>query len=512
MNVTGHLSGIASLRGRLGIAFDRSLVYATGGVAFAGSNAVGGHTLYFNDRSRIPVGGVVGGGVELMISPSVSVRTEGLYYMFDETQSPNGTASGFAGLDEAWMLRVGSSWHFNQAAISDPVPVDGAFQGYYIGGHMGYGSAEYSGVHSPTGPRQSPEANGFLTGAHIGYNWALMSNIVAGIEGDVTVTPWGGATNETNSTQFVFGHISGIASLRSRVGFVFDRMMAYATGGVAFASTNAGGGYTTQLSDRSKIAAGGVVGGGLEYLTSDNLAIRAEGLYYKFDQSKQSNSFGSGFAGLNDSWMMRVGASYYFNPLSDAGGEPVVADFQGFYVGGHAGYGSAEYSGLDNPGSDFARFDASGYLAGMHVGYNMQAMSNIVAGVEGDISLTPWTGAEDPTDDSEFVSGHLNGIASLRGRLGFQFDRALLYATGGVAIGVSNATGGSTVQFSDRTDLEFAPVVGGGIEYMANDNLALRVEGMHYWFDQKDAGEGHSGFGGIQDTWTMRVGASWYFN
>ena len=514
--VSGHLSGIASLRGRLGYTFDRTLLYATGGVAFASSNAVGGHTMHFNDRSRIAVGGVIGGGLEYMVSPNMSIRAEGLYYMFDEKQPSNGSGTGFSGIDESWIARVGASWYFDQASAFDPVAVDAAFQGFYIGGHVGYGSAEYTGIVGPAGPGGSPgklEANGYLTGAHAGYNWQTMSNLIVGIEGDLSLTPWGGAkAHPDDSTHYVSGHLSGIASLRGRLGFAFDRTLLYATGGVAFASTNATGGETVQFNNRSKIATGGVVGGGIEFLTSENLAIRAEALYYMFDQTKQSgNGSASGFAGLNDAWVTRVGASWYFDQASDA--EPLEADFRGFYTGGQVGYGSAEYSGIDSAGDpDPATFDAEGFLAGAHLGYNWETMSNLIVGIEGDVTLTPWGASDDPVADSEFVSGHLNGIATLRGRLGFAFDRSLIYATGGVAFASSNASGGGTLQFNSRTQIEVGPVAGGGIEYMATPNLSLRAEGLYAWFDQKQSGNFGSGYGGIQDTWMARVGASWHFN
>ena len=49
-------------------------------------------------------------------------------------------------------------------------------------------------------------------------------------------------------------------------------------------------------------------------------------------------------------------------------------------------------------------------------------------------------------------------------------------------------------------------------EWLLTPSVALRAEGLYYWFDQKDSAPGERGFGGIQDTWVARVGASWYFN
>ncbi len=69
----------ASLRGRIGIAWDRTLFYATGGVAFADikdSFVTPGAFASF-DRSR--VGWTVGGGVEYAVTNNWSVRAEYRY-------------------------------------------------------------------------------------------------------------------------------------------------------------------------------------------------------------------------------------------------------------------------------------------------------------------------------------------------------------------------------------------------------------------------------------------------
>jgi outer membrane immunogenic protein len=79
----------ATIRGRLGVAFDRWLVYATGGVAFTDWRAsiqmvdVTGSTAVFNgDGTR--AGWVIGGGVELALSRNWSVKAEYLYADFGE--------------------------------------------------------------------------------------------------------------------------------------------------------------------------------------------------------------------------------------------------------------------------------------------------------------------------------------------------------------------------------------------------------------------------------------------
>ena len=86
--VSAHLKWLATARGRVGVAFDRFLVYGTGGVAFGGVEGTGDITLTIDqlgtlsaaasDR-RTHVGWTAGAGVEGMITSNVSAKLEYLY-------------------------------------------------------------------------------------------------------------------------------------------------------------------------------------------------------------------------------------------------------------------------------------------------------------------------------------------------------------------------------------------------------------------------------------------------
>lgn len=137
--------------------------------------------------------------------------------------------------------------------VADPQPVTASpagFEGFYIGGHKGFGSAENSGVIVDGGPRVSLDNAGFLLGMHAGYNWAVSQNLYAGIEGDLSLMPWSGkfaGPADAGGSDGVFGHLTGISSIRGRLGYQMDRTLLYATGGVAFASSNAGGGQKRSI-------------------------------------------------------------------------------------------------------------------------------------------------------------------------------------------------------------------------------------------------------------------------
>ncbi len=67
-----------SVRGRLGLAFNRTLVYATGGAAFGGleNNYFNSATGTADNASRSRVGYTVGGGIEYALINNFSVRVE----------------------------------------------------------------------------------------------------------------------------------------------------------------------------------------------------------------------------------------------------------------------------------------------------------------------------------------------------------------------------------------------------------------------------------------------------
>jgi outer membrane immunogenic protein len=143
----------------------------------------------------------------------------------------------------------------------------------------------------------------------------------------------------------------------------------------------------------------------------------------------------------------------------------------GFYVGAHAGGafgGEVEVSAGDESASADIE---NAFTGGVHVGYNWQASSNWVIGIEGSASFL----SQDLENDFEFT----DYVASIRGRAGVTFDRSLLYATAGVAfLGYSDDA-------ADDLDEDVAVgfVVGAGWERKLTDNVSFGVEGLYYNFE-----------------------------
>jgi outer membrane immunogenic protein len=93
--VSTNLSVQGSIRGRVGVAFDRVLLYGTGGVAFGGFNTsfrtnYGGGLFYpgfygHDSFANTRVGWTAGGGIEYAVTNNWSVRAEYRYTDFGRT-------------------------------------------------------------------------------------------------------------------------------------------------------------------------------------------------------------------------------------------------------------------------------------------------------------------------------------------------------------------------------------------------------------------------------------------
>lgn len=126
--------------------------------------------------------------------------------------------------------------------------------------------------------------------------------------------------------------------------------------------------------------------------------------------------------------------------------------------------------------------DAEGFLGGVHAGYNLQS-GNLVLGIEGDAEFSDMDGDTDvlaQEEESTFAKQEkeYDWLASLRLRAGYAMDRALIYATGGLAVGdVDMSFKLLEGEFDEsETETAFGITVGGGLEFALTDNLTLRAE------------------------------------
>jgi outer membrane protein OmpA-like peptidoglycan-associated protein len=107
----------ASIRGRVGYAWDQFLLYATGGVAFAdttvqanfvptttaGGAALPGHS---NSNSTTLIGPTVGGGLEYAVTPNISIAAEYRYSDYGSDHLRVGPATTSPGVNVPAVARV----------------------------------------------------------------------------------------------------------------------------------------------------------------------------------------------------------------------------------------------------------------------------------------------------------------------------------------------------------------------------------------------------------------------
>jgi outer membrane immunogenic protein len=170
---------------------------------------------------------------------------------------------------------------------------------------------------------------------------------------------------------------------------------------------------------------------------------------------------------------------------------PMLVPFfswNGFYVGINAGYGFGTSKWTDTvTGVSTGDFDINGALVGGTAGYNMQ-LGGFVLGIEGDIggSFIKGSTASNCITACE-TSNHW--LATLRGRVGYAFDRFLPYVTGGASFGDIKGEVASAGSFS-KTAVGWN--VGGGIEYAFLNNWSAKLEYLYVDLGTATCGAGCS--------------------
>jgi outer membrane immunogenic protein len=162
----------------------------------------------------------------------------------------------------------------------------------------------------------------------------------------------------------------------------------------------------------------------------------------------------------------------------------------GIYLGINGGYGfssSNNWTGAGAIGASTGNFSTSGALVGGTIGFNYQTGA-FVFGVEGD---GDWSGFQGSSAGGCGALGVAAGIPAAvtyktsstwlgtgRGRLGYAFDRILLYGTGGGAFGnVTASTPGSG--FGNNSSTDFGWTAGVGIEGALTQNWTAKVEYLY---------------------------------
>ena len=130
---------------------------------------------------------------------------------------------------------------------------------------------------------------------------------------------------------------------------------------------------------------------------------------------------------------------------------------------------------------------ADGFVGGAHAGFNWQA-GVLVFGVEGDLEAARLRHRTVyPLSAPDTFSSETEWQGSLRGRLGFAIDRALVYATGGIAFADIRHTYFEAIARASQSfsSTRTGWTVGAGIEYAFTPNWTARVEYRYADFGRK---------------------------
>jgi len=199
-----------------------------------------------------------------------------------------------------------------------------------------------------------------------------------------------------------------------------------------------------------------------------------------------------------------------------------VFNWTGFYAGADIGYWAGP-SYISYPGAPvfFGSATPQGFKLGAHVGYRHQFANNFVLGLEGDLSWLGNASRETFVNSGPRVArirGNWDG--SVRATAGFAIDRALVYATGGLAF--INTTGCTAFGPGDvcAPATQFGGTrlgwtVGAGLAYAVTQNVAIRAEYLYANYGGRTYAT--TGVAGAQtrhkiDTHTARVGVSYLFS
>lgn len=175
---------------------------------------------------------------------------------------------------------------------------------------------------------------------------------------------------------------------------------------------------------------------------------------------------------------------------------PAPYSWSGFYVGANVGRGwsdgwHATTNELPSPGAfgalplSFSQ-NGSGVIAGGQIGYNWQFAPSWALGIEADLSrlhidadavatVLTLGGAPlncaggQPSCGIAMMNRDLHWVGTVRGRLGYVWDRWLVYFTGGFAYGRVSYNA-NFFNFTDQFPASFASTktgwtIGGGLEY-----------------------------------------------
>jgi high affinity Mn2+ porin len=187
------------------------------------------------------------------------------------------------------------------------------WDGFYVGGHVGYGQGHTR--HTVWDPAPIPGTNRFggpMAGLHAGYNHVLASRILLGLEGDISFPNY----LDTNAVLASVPRPDGdlvqqldyVGTVRGRAGYVFAPWMVYATGGFAFAGSRILNPLPSGDAEKAlRVRPGWVAGGGAEYAFAPHWTLQFQYLYSRYASAEAGFPSGARYAATMDLHELRLG-------------------------------------------------------------------------------------------------------------------------------------------------------------------------------------------------------------
>jgi outer membrane immunogenic protein len=176
--------------------------------------------------------------------------------------------------------------------------------GFYIGGHVG---GAFGGDNNVLAPGFGTGNDGrFMGGVQAGYDYQFAPNWVMGLEANYSFLDTGSSFSNR-----------GLGSVTGRLGYTWGPAMLYAKGGYAWADSR----FTNGFSGNGG-RDGYTVGGGLEYMFTQNWSGKIEYQYYDFGTVNAIAPGVVAFGFRNDEHTVKAGLNYRFN-----WGGPMVAKY-----------------------------------------------------------------------------------------------------------------------------------------------------------------------------------------
>jgi outer membrane immunogenic protein len=207
-------------------------------------------------------------------------------------------------------------------------------------------------------------------------------------------------------------------------------------------------------------------------------------------------------------------------PVKAAPIAPPVYNWTGFYIGINGGGGWGETSWTYTVALTTADHNSNGGLVGGTIGYNYQFPNNFVVGVEADWDWADINGSAACPNPAFSCESKIKDIGTARGRIGYAWDKLLVYGTGGVAWGdvtIQTVLPGGAVPPSGtptngQTITRVGWVGGVGAEYAIWQRLTVKAEWLYYDLGTDTFAVDNGLFVSARERGNMfRGGLNWHF-